>query len=120
MFPGAGATIYRNSDGEVTGWSYEGYADPPEPRDDEPYRSDEVIDIWLPVSADEFTAIIKAETAEGCSGVTLPGPLHWKTLRAIDRGASDVVIHTHGDQATWIGEVQDYDAERGVVVVELR
>jgi hypothetical protein len=120
VFPPYGAEIIRNEDGEVLGWDMPS-TDPPEPRDPagEPYRSDEVIDLWLAMDADEFTAHIAAETAEGCGSVTLPGPLHWKTLRAIDRGAEDLVIHT-SDGSAWLGTVQDYDTDRATVTVELR
>lgn len=36
VFPGAGATVYRNDAGEPIGWSYENYDEPPEmdPYDD--------------------------------------------------------------------------------------
>jgi hypothetical protein len=36
MFPGPGATIYRNEAGEPLGWSYENTEDPPDvdPYDD--------------------------------------------------------------------------------------
>jgi hypothetical protein len=120
MFPGYGAQVYYNDAGEPAGWDYPS-CDPPEPRDpaDEPYRSDEVIDLWLAMNADEFTAHIAAETAGGCGSVTLPGPLHWKALRAIDRGAEDLVIHT-SDGSVWLGTVQDFDTDRGEVTVELR
>lgn len=33
MFPGAGATVYRNEAGEPTGWSYENYDEPPDPEE---------------------------------------------------------------------------------------
>jgi hypothetical protein len=34
MFPGAGAQVYYNSDGEPTGWDhYPGYDNPPDPDD---------------------------------------------------------------------------------------
>ena len=42
MFPGANSTIYRNDDGEVTGWDTS-YDDAPEPEDfeDEGYDEEE-------------------------------------------------------------------------------
>ena len=40
MFPGAGAQIYRNEAGEVTGWDYPNYDEPPDPEEDRDYYQD--------------------------------------------------------------------------------
>lgn len=32
-FPGAGAQVYRNEEGEVLGWDYPDYDEPPDPDD---------------------------------------------------------------------------------------
>jgi hypothetical protein len=79
-----------------------------------------VAELRVPMTADEFSAHIKAQVAEGFSGVTLPGRVAEGPLRAIDAGAEDVVILTTGDLAAWIGTVQDYDTDRAEVTVELR
>jgi hypothetical protein len=114
MFPGAGATIYRNEAGEPVGWDLP-YDGPPEPRnpDDEPYRSDAVAELSTRLTDAE----IAAETAEFGS-LTLTR-VHWKVLREIDHGAEDVTL-TSADGSVYIGTVQDYDADRAEVTIELR
>jgi hypothetical protein len=114
MFPPHGAEIYRNEAGEPTGWDVPSY-DPPEPRDpaDEPYRSDAVAELRTHLTDAE----IAAETAEFGS-LTLTG-VHWTVLREIDHGAEDVTL-TSADGSAYIGTVQDYDADRAEVTIELR
>ena len=40
MFPGPGAEIHRNEEGEVLGWDYPSYDEPPDP-DDDPWYDDD-------------------------------------------------------------------------------
>ncbi len=39
-FPGYGAQIYYNDAGEVLGWDYPSYDEPPDPWDDDPWDDD--------------------------------------------------------------------------------
>jgi hypothetical protein len=67
MFPGAGAQVYYNDEGEPTGWDYSGYDEGPDPDDfDKPDDDDDEPDICDNCGAEFFLLGEYDEHARHC------------------------------------------------------